>query len=97
MSEPTYEFIKGQGWVANGLPPNCAIRKHNGKTYRVTILDRPPRSGERYAHLRDKPDTVEWWDPWYHVPAGFGPCTSVHEWENQRYASYRTVITELIE
>lgn len=45
MTEPTYEFIRGQGWVV--APPDCIATRSCGT--RVKIEFRPPRRGERYV------------------------------------------------
>ena len=47
MSEPIYEFIKGQGWVAGAGPVVFnEIINWDGRRYKITVLARPPREGE---------------------------------------------------
>ena len=44
MSEPTYQYVKGQGWVIGG-----GARVYEWGYFRVTIEDRPPEMNERYV------------------------------------------------
>jgi hypothetical protein len=64
MTEPIYEFIRGQGWVANGEPP--VLVSKNGKTYRVEM--RKPEPGEFCCYdMVGSPDcyTPERWAGWF--------------------------------
>lgn len=44
MTEPVYEFIKGQGWVVNGFNARTEIIEG----IKVTISERRPEDGERF-------------------------------------------------
>lgn len=46
MTEPVYEFVKGQGWV---IKPVELFTNHFGMNYRVEY--RSPVTGERYQKL----------------------------------------------
>lgn len=46
--EPVYEYIKGQGWVANGCESVHVVFK-NGRS--ATIYNREPKDGEDHTSI----------------------------------------------
>lgn len=46
-SEPTYEYVKGVGWVLSLKPP-CPTRSEVFGNYRLTLMEREPEIGEFY-------------------------------------------------
>lgn len=45
--EPTYTYVKGQGWVAGFQPEYPTLIQNIGR-YRVTLTDREPLNGESF-------------------------------------------------
>lgn len=63
MNEPTYEYVKGEGWViCTEARYSKTFTYHDGKQYTITILLRPPVIGEcgwRIRHYQHFPDMYE--------------------------------------
>lgn len=74
MSDVTYEYRKGEGWVPS--TSLTRILEREGKSYRVTILQQAPTTISRAVrgpNYNEKLwDRVVWWDEWQGLPAGFG-------------------------
>lgn len=75
MSEPTYYYKKGVGWVPRcyGPEPWLVLKLKNGKV--VEIFDRKPEPGERYD---------SWLTPnnFYDSPANYAKqfFASIYDW-----------------
>lgn len=97
ISEPQYEYERGRGWVATVEKSRTCIREHEGKRYRVTIIERAPRTTmERSCHTSN-PEEVGWWETWQNnkneiVPEGFGFAIEYPVSSHYKY----TVITEAL-
>lgn len=48
MDEPTYTYVKGQGWVVSSCDQISGTTA-NGRVF--TLLNRPPNIGERYVQV----------------------------------------------
>ena len=79
MTDPVYEFVKGQGWVIQVHETYVGIRENagDGKKYRVTVIRRPPELGERgwfiyssKVSLKEVFEEVNW-QGWGSPVAGF--------------------------
>jgi hypothetical protein len=65
MTEPNYEYVKGQGWVVCNFIQGPVITMRGGRKVRLEF--RNPVKGERYDHgvesmygTTDKPVISEW-------------------------------------
>ncbi len=68
-----YTYVKGKGWVLNHEPVHKVYElEHDGRRYRVTLLERPAREGER-SHYDSSPPI--WLCDFEGIPAGFGGGT----------------------
>lgn len=80
MTEPLYEYIKGQGWIVQNHKrfPKFV----NGRKYEIEIEMRPPKAGERgYWVNKDLDiDAVAAIVHYYTSESAFG--WRVHEWHN---------------
>lgn len=87
LSEPIYEYVKGQGWVASlpaagwgGEVIDTGIRVHNGVSYRVSIVKRKVEGMARAPEYNvKKVADLRWWDEFEGIPAGYGPVTEHQE------------------
>lgn len=57
MNEPTYEYIKGKGWVL--VPPNCSVFTMACGTV-VRIEPRPPNPGDYFSWIFDDGKETDW-------------------------------------
>jgi hypothetical protein len=102
---PIYEYVKGQGWVPG---PSCqyyvGTKIYKGKTYRVTIMLRYPKLGERAWSLynRQSFDNILFELGWRGDPdtGGFGWVLDIdkgfpEEW-SWDYRPHATILTELV-
>jgi hypothetical protein len=62
--EPTYEYVRGTGWVLNGVPEVTRGTCHCGT--KVRVIERTPRDGEPYFQIPVTPflsGHYDWWEP----------------------------------
>lgn len=101
MTEPTYEYVKGQGWVPTiNTDIRVGYRTYYGNTYKVTV--RKPKLGDhikRGEYSRGFPDIeeLEWWEDWEGIPAGFGGGMHYTYDTYGETAGLYEIITELVE
>lgn len=98
MTEPTYEYIKGQGWVVQ--PPHPVSDVYTLKTgERFRFEFRKPRPGEYYDAAskgsRWFPGEVPDWDDWgssYSYYSKHNLCEWFENWKFDSSDEYITIV-----